>query len=268
MQWFQPTIGAVFGLVIGSFLNVVIHRGPAMWGLVENDTPPRGNLLTPRSYCPHCRKPIPAWRNIPLLSYLLQRGRCSQCHTAISPRYPIVEFLGAVSGASAVILFGLTVSGVLAATFLWSLIALAAIDWETGYLPDVLTLPLILIGIIVNIGDRFIRLQDAVVGAIAGYFVFWGIAVIFKHVRGREGLGLGDAKLLAALGAWSGWAALAPTVFLGATLALLGVGAVYLVGTRIDGQTPIPFGPALAFSGALVFIGQAGGYLRFLAFDF
>lgn len=261
MDWISPAVGAVLGLVFGSFLNVVIHRGPAMWGLADAGEPPRGNLLVPRSYCPSCRKPIPFWRNIPLLSFIILRGRCADCSAAIPLRYLLVELLGAAAGAYAVAFFGWTLSAAFAAVFLAALITLAAIDWETGYLPDALTMPLILAGIIANIGDRFAPLTSAAIGAAAGYLVFWAVAALFQRVRGREGLGLGDAKLLAALGAWSGWMLLAPTVFLGSVLALAGVAAAHIRGAQIDAHTPLPFGPALAIAGAIVFIAKTTGYL-------
>ncbi|MBB5518765.1 prepilin peptidase [Amphiplicatus metriothermophilus] len=260
MEWFFYVTAALAGLLAGSFLNVVIYRGPSMWGLIEeSDGADRGTLLAPRSYCPQCRTRLSPLHLIPLASYLALRGRCAACGAAIPPRYPLVELAGALAALGALALFGASPEALLAAIFLWSLIALAAIDFETGFLPDALTLPLLLFGLLANVGDRFVPLEAAAVGAAAGYAAFGLIALAYAALRGREGLGAGDAKLLAAIGAWGGWPALAPAVFVGAlaTLAVVGVRAV--MGKRVDAAAPIAFGPGLCLGGAAAFLGSAAG---------
>lgn len=243
---------AFLGLIIGSFLNVVIHRGPGMWKLTE-DASRRGNLAVPRSYCPACGAPIRAAQLIPVVSYLTLGGRCASCKAPIPVRYLFVELSGAIAALTAYWLFGLTAAAFAAAVFFWILIALATIDLETGYLPDSLTLPLIFIGLLANAAGLFTTPVTAAIGAGAGYLSFRLIGEAFLRLRGKEGLGQGDAKLLAALGAWLGWPALAPAVLLAALLALGGAFAMRLAGEEITGATPIPFGPALAVAGALIF---------------
>ncbi len=250
---------AAFGLIIGSFLNVVVHRGPVMWGLIARDQHRFGGLALPRSYCPHCGQTLGVSDLIPLASFVFRGGKCRYCKAPISVRYPIIELAGAGAAVAAVALWGPSLSALLAAVFLWALIALAAIDAETGYLPDAITLPLILIGIIANIGDRFAPLQDALIGAAAGYLSFRLIGMIFKRLRGVDGLGQGDAKLLAALGAWGGWALLPVTVFLAALLALVGVIFAVVLGKSVDRDTEVPFGPALVVAGGLAFMLTGAG---------
>ncbi len=251
MLLISPILAALLGLIIGSFLNVVIHRGPAMWKLVDDDSR-RGNLAFPRSYCAACHAPIARAHLVPLAGYVALRGKCALCSAPISIRYPIVELLGAAAALGAYLLFGTTVSAFLAAIFFWFLIALAAIDLETGFLPDALTLPLIAIGFAANTAGFFAPLTDVVIGAATGYLVFWVIGALFQRLRGMEGLGQGDAKLLAALAAWLGWQAIAPVVFVAALTALAGIFVMRLAGRETSNTTPIPFGPALAFSGALI----------------
>jgi leader peptidase (prepilin peptidase)/N-methyltransferase len=233
------------GLTVGSFLNVVIHRGPVLWGLV--DGPTRGDLVAPRSYCPSCKTPLRIANLIPVLSYFAQRGRCARCDARISARYPIVETFGAASAVLAVLMFGWTPAALAAAIFAFALIPLAVIDLETGYLPDAITLPLIGAGLAANAAELFTPLRDAVIGAAAGFTAFWAIGVIYERLRKRDGLGLGDAKLLAAIGAWTGWAHL-PIVILIAALGTLGVIAVRQ-GMKADDA--IPFGPGLCAAGFL-----------------
>ncbi len=255
--WFQYFLSLGLGALAGSFLNVVIWRGPAMWGLVESEgSASRGNLLAPRSYCPSCRTPIQTSHNVPLISYLFLRGRCASCAQPINPRYLIVEALGAAAGLAAIYFYGAGLAAVLAGVYLLVLIALAAIDLETGYLPDMLTLPLIAIGLAANVGGLFVPFREAVIGAVAGYLSLWAVSAGYKALRGREGLGLGDAKLLAALGAWTGWMALPVIVLVAAVTTLIVVGAMSMRSQEIDAETAIPFGPALAFSGAIVFLWQ------------
>lgn len=246
-DWPVIVLAGVAGLLIGSFLNVVIHRGPGMWKLIDAD--PRGDLLTPRSYCPSCRRPIPASGLVPILSYLRQGGKCLHCGSAISPRYPIVEALGGLTGVAAFAVFGPTAQALGAAIFGWALIALAVIDLETGYLPDAINYPLIAAGLAANATGLFASLVEALAGAAAGYVLFWAMAKAFERLRGKEGLGLGDAKLLAAIGAWGGWIILPAVVFAAAASTL-----VVLVLARSRGgasalDQPAPFGPGLCAAG-------------------
>ncbi len=260
MHWVFYITAIFAGLIAGSFLNVVIHRGPALWGLTK-DNGGRGTFWAPRSYCPNCKAAISNFDLVPLLSFLFLRGKCRACGGAIAARYPIVEFVAAVAAAASVAIFGLSLSAFFAALFLLALIALAAIDAETGYLPDAITVPLIWLGLIANLGDRFVPLQSAVIGAVAGYVAFWTVSAAYRLVRRREGLGGGDAKLLAAVGAWSGWLALAPAVLAGAIIALAGILALVILGRKIGAETPVPFGPALCLGGALVFLAAGVGEL-------
>lgn len=220
------------------------------------DGPPRGSLLLPRSYCPHCRTPIARAHLAPLFGYLALRGRCASCAAKISVRYPIVECAGAGAAVVAVLAFGATASGLFAAIFFWSLIALALIDLETGFLPDAIVLPLAVVGVIANAGGRFASLHESLIGAFAGFIALAAIGAAYRKLRGRDGLGLGDAKLLAAIGAWCGWTALAPSVFLGALATLVGVAMVRLQGRKINGATAVPFGPGLCFGGAAILLAQ------------
>ncbi len=210
----------VVGLCVGSFLNVVIHRLPKMlerrWradcaDLGGQPVPdePAYNLVVPRSACPACGHRISAVENIPLVSWLALSGRCRACKVRISARYPLVELLGGMLAAAAIWRFGATAQGVAACALLWTLLALTFVDIDTQYLPDDLTLPLLWGGLVANLAGLFVPLQEAVVGAIAGYLVLWSIYWLFKLIRGKEGMGYGDFKLLAALGAWLGWKALA-----------------------------------------------------------
>jgi len=264
MKFTSPDIAnlaliALLGLVVGSFLNVLIFRGPAIWKLIEPEHP-RGSLWGPRSQCPSCNSQIKSWHNIPLLSYLILKGQCADCSAKIPLRYPVVEALGALAAIISVALFGWNLSALVAALYLWTLIVLGAIDFETGYLPDALTLPLIALGLLVNaIGSigGFASRPEAFIGAIAGYGSFWLIAFYYERIRGREGLGMGDAKLLAALGAWCGWPALAPIVLIASVGALGFVGFAAIRGKNVEADTLIRFGPALALAGIIVFVAQA-----------
>lgn len=248
-------------MLVGSFLNVVIHRGPAVWKLVDDDSR-RGDFSRPRSYCPTCGQQLRAYHLVPLLSYLALRGKCAACASPIPARYPLVEFLAAAAGVIAVAIAGAPGPAAAAALFFWMLLALAVIDLETGYLPDALTLPLLVLGLAVNSIALFTPLVDAAIGAAVGYGAFRLIAVVFEKLRGIEGLGGGDAKLLAALGAWLGWQALAPLVFIAALLALAGIGLGALRGQKTSRETPLPFGPALAAAGALTLVALQTGWLN------
>ncbi|WP_153099336.1 prepilin peptidase [Paraburkholderia hayleyella] len=257
-------IGAVaFGLIIGSFLNVVVHRVPIMleraWradiseltGQPAGETPTgRYNLWLPRSACPHCAHTLKAWENIPLLSYVLLRGRCSHCHARVSLRYPLLELASALCAVASLLTFGPNGMALAAFGLCATLLAMSAIDIDTHLLPDSMTLPLLWAGLIVNFNGTFASLPDAVLGAIAGYLVLWCVHWLFRLVRGIEGMGYGDFKLLAALGAWLGWAALPQIVLLAAVagaatgLAATGIG-------RMRFEEPLPFGPFLATAGAI-----------------
>jgi leader peptidase (prepilin peptidase)/N-methyltransferase len=256
---------AVFGLAIGSFLNVVIHRLPRM---MENEwkaqcaelassepvpAGPRYNLVVPSSHCPHCRTPLRAIDNIPLVSWVALRGKCGHCGTRISARYPIVEALTAALSVVVAYRFGFTPATLLALVFTWTLVALTFIDADTTLLPDDLTLPLLWLGLGSNVFGTFVPLQDAVIGAMAGYLALWSIYWLFKLATGKEGMGYGDFKLLAALGAWMGWKALLPIVLLSSLVGAL-VGIVLIVLARRGREIPIPFGPYLAAAGLIVLL--------------
>ncbi|HRX39403.1 MAG TPA: prepilin peptidase [Parvularculaceae bacterium] len=265
MQWFIYATALILGLLAGSFLNVVIYRAPAMLGLEGENRRARGDLIAPRSHCPACRTQIRNVDLIPLFSFVALRGKCRACGAPIPLRYPIVELLGAVAALSSIFIFDATLDAGFAALFFLALIALGAIDHETGYLPDAITLPLIALGLAANIYGRFAAITDAVIGAALGYLVFALIAFGYERLRGREGLGGGDAKLLAAIGAWGGWMILAPTVFIGALLALSLIAASSLSGRKLDMTTPVRFGPALCLAGAAAFIALRLGLPLFAA---
>ena len=260
-QIFLLTSAGAIGLCVGSFLNVVIHRLPILlergWQaqcaeMRGEEVPelPRYNLAVPRSSCPACGHSITMLENIPVLSWLVLRGKCSACKAPISFRYPLVEILGAAIAIAAVISFGLTIKGFAAAGLLWTLLALTCIDLDTQLLPDDLTLPLLWAGLIVNLAGIFTPLSSAVIGAVAGYLVLWSIYWLFKLIRGKEGMGYGDFKLLAALGAWLGWQMLPVIVLLSSAVgAVVGIGLT--VFRRRDHNVPIAFGPYLAAAGAI-----------------
>ena len=249
----------LFSLLIGSFLNVVIHRLPKMmeadWHVQCAELrgepppePPRYNLSLPRSACPQCGHQITALENIPLISWLWLRGRCSACRTPISARYPLVELLTALLSAAAAWKWGVSIQTLGALFLIWTLIALAFIDLDTTLLPDSLTLPLLWLGLLFNLGGHFSNLTDAVLGAIAGYGVLWSVYWLFKLVTGKEGMGFGDFKLLAAIGAWLGWQMLPVTLLLSSVVgATIGIAMIVLV--KHDRRVPIPFGPYLAGGG-------------------
>lgn len=263
---------ALLGLIVGSFLNVVIHRLPKMmeneWRsqcaeLEGKEAPETGryNLLVPRSACPSCNAPIRAIDNIPVLSWLLLRGRCAKCAKPISPRYPIVEAVTGALSALVVWKFGFGWPAAAVLVFTWTLIALTFIDADTTLLPDDLTLPLLWLGLLVNMLGWLpgISLRDAVAGAMAGYLVLWTIYWAFRLATGKEGMGYGDFKLLAALGAWMGWKALLPIVLLSSVVGAV-VGIVLIVLARRGREIPIPFGPYLAAAGFIVMM--AGEYFK------
>ncbi len=254
-------LAAVLGLFVGSFLNVVIHRLPRMmereWHAQAAEL--RGepapdeetfNLATPRSRCPHCGHQIGALENIPVISYVALRGRCRHCNATIGGRYPVVELLTAVLSGYAAWHFGFGLAAGGALLFLWAMIALAFIDLDTQLLPDSMTLPLVWIGLAFNLGATYAELPDAVVGAIAGYLSLWSVYWLFKLATGKEGMGYGDFKLLAAIGAWLGWQMLPLTILFSSLVgAVTGVG---LIAVKRHGRSvPIPFGPYLAAAGVI-----------------
>jgi leader peptidase (prepilin peptidase)/N-methyltransferase len=258
---FFALVALVLGLSVGSFLNVVIHRLPKMlerrWKadcaeLAGTTLPPepRYNLVVPRSACPACGHGITALENVPVVSWLALRGKCSACKAAISVRYPLVEIVGGALALAAFWRFGATPTGAAAAVFLWTLLALTCIDFDTQLLPDDLTLPLLWGGLLANLFGLFAPLKDAVIGAIAGYLALWTIYGLFKLIRGKEGMGYGDFKLLAALGAWLGWQVLPLVVLLSSVVgALIGIGLLLFKGR--DHNVPLAFGPYLAIAGGL-----------------
>ncbi len=249
----------LFSLLIGSFLNVVIHRLPKMmeadWhvqcaelrGEAIADTPAY-NLWLPRSACPQCGHQITALENIPLISWLFLRGRCSACSTPISARYPLVEVLVAVLSAAVAWKWGVSMQTLGALLLVWMLVVLAFIDLDTTLLPDSLTLPLVWLGLLFNMNGLFVPLADAVIGAMAGYLILWSVYWLFKLVTGKDGMGYGDFKLLAAIGAWLGWQMLPVTLLLSSVVgAVVGIAMIVLV--KHDRRVPIPFGPYLAGGG-------------------
>ena len=211
---------------------------------------PAYNLVVPRSACPACGHAISAVENIPLVSWLALSGRCRACKVRISVRYPLVELLGGVLAAAAVWRFGATAQGLAACALLWTLLALTFIDFDTQYLPDDLTLPLLWGGLVANLWGLFVPLPEAVVGAVAGYLALWSIYWLFKLIRGKEGMGYGDFKLLAALGAWLGWKMLPLIILLSSVVGAV-VGIALIVFKGRDHQVPLAFGPYLAAAGAI-----------------
>ena len=262
-----PWLCLAFGLCVGSFLNVVIYRLPKImerdWAVqcaeLRGEEPPKQepfNLALPRSRCPACAHPIAALENIPLASYLALRGKCSACGARISPRYPLVEALSGLASAYAAWHFGFGLAAFAAMLFLWCMIALSFIDFDTQLLPDSITLPLLWAGLLLNLGDTFVDLGSAVIGAAAGYLSLWSVYWGFRIATGKEGMGFGDFKLLAAVGAWLGWQML-PLVVLASSFvgAIIGISLMLLA--KHGRNVPIPFGPYLAVAGVIsLFWGQ------------
>lgn len=269
------TICTVLGLLVGSFLNVVAYRLPIMlqreWKEqcceyleIENTIPDSNessarfkifNLQKPSSHCPQCNHGVKPWENIPLLSYLFLGGKCSNCKTKISPRYPSVEFVSGVLSGLVAYSSGATWLTLALLILCWSLIALTLIDFDHQLLPDNITIPLLWLGLLVNTLDLGfgVSLRDAVIGAIAGYLVLWSFYWLFKLATGKEGMGYGDFKLLAALGAWMGWQSLLPIIILSSLVgALFGLGMIIIMGR--DRSIPMPFGPFLTGAGFIMVI--------------
>ncbi|UMR33323.1 A24 family peptidase [Massilia sp. MB5] len=257
-------IAGIFGLMIGSFLNVVIYRLPKMMQR-ESDNyvaaesgkqlphTDRFNLMVPRSACPHCGHQVTALENVPVFSWLALRGKCSGCKNPISARYPLIEALTALLSAGLVWQFGSGYMGLATLVFAWMLIAMTFIDADTQLLPDDLTYPLLWAGLLVNLNGTFVPLRDAVIGAAAGYLALWSIFWLFKLATGKEGMGYGDFKLLAALGAWLGWAMLPSIILLSSVVGAV-VGICLIVFARHGRNNPIPFGPYLAAAGMIALI--------------
>lgn len=254
----------ILGLLVGSFLNVVIYRLPkSLEGEWKSDCcellniePPKIEKLGiafPNSHCPKCKAAIKPWENIPVISYLLLKGKCSNCQARISPRYPLIEIAAGLLSGLIIYTFGLTAQGGLALVMTWALVALTMIDIDTQLLPDNITLPLMWLGLIANYFGVFTSLENAFWGAVAGYLSLWSVYWLFKIITGKEGMGFGDFKLLAALGAWMGWQALPLIIILSSFVgAIIGVAGILILGR--DRNVPIPFGPYLAIAGWIALI--------------
>ncbi|MES9893346.1 MAG: A24 family peptidase [Candidatus Thiodiazotropha endolucinida] len=259
-QWAFLLSVILTGLVVGSFLNVVIHRLPKMmeqqWRrdcqelegvLSEQETTPY-NLNRPASHCPKCGHKIRPWENIPIISWLMLKGRCSQCNTLISPRYPIIEAVTSILSMVVALHFGFTWATLAALFLTWALIALSVIDFDVQLLPDNITLPFLWLGLLISLGNVFTDPRTALIGAAAGYLSLWSVYQLFKRLTGKEGMGYGDFKLLAMLGAWLGWHYLPQIILLSALVGAV-VGILLIVVRGRDRNIPIPFGPYLAAAG-------------------
>ena len=276
----EPTFfvgfSVIFGLMVGSFLNVVIHRLPKMmentekayvaeaYGVKPTEALPiKYNIVSPRSACPTCGHSISALENVPIISWLMLGGKCKGCKAKISRRYPLIEALTGLLIGAVAYKFGYSFTSLFAFIFVFALVALTFIDFDTQLLPDDITLPLLWLGLIFNFNTGFTDLKSAVLGAILGYLILWSVYWLFKIVTGKEGMGYGDFKLLAAIGAWFGWQILPAVILLSSVVgAMIGIGLIIFKGK--GGGTAIPFGPFLALGGiAALFFGQqlAGFYL-------
>jgi len=259
-SWLFQLFVFLIGLSVGSFLNVVIYRLPKMmeqqWTrdcreLLGEPAPadsPRFDLSQPPSHCPNCNHRIRPWENIPLVSWLALRGRCSNCRNPISPRYPAVEAVTGLLSLAVAWHFGFTWTTAGALCLTWALIALSMIDFDTQLLPDNITLPFLWLGLLLSLSPYFADPRSALIGAAAGYLSLWSVYQLFKRLTGKEGMGYGDFKLLAMLGAWLGWQSLPQIILLSAMVgAIVGVSLILLRGR--DRNIPIPFGPYLAAAG-------------------
>lgn len=237
---YTVTVAFVFGLAVGSFLNVVIYRLPR-----------RIDVARPRSFCPHCGEPIPWYRNIPLLTWLVQRGRCAECAGSIPVRYPLVELATGVVLAAAVWRWGVSWSAVVSAVFACAMLVLAVVDLEFRILPNAITVPGIAAGLLASLVDPRVRFVDAAIGAVVGGGLLYGVAWLYLAARGREGMGMGDVKMIAMVGAFLGWQGALLTVFLGALLGSV-AGVAVLAVRRGEWDTELPFGTFLALGAVLV----------------
>ncbi len=267
--WPLLVLSSIFGLIIGSFLNVVIYRTPIMlarrwraecYSYLKLEPPADAeatgghySIVWPLSACPKCSARIHAWQNIPVVSYLFLQGKCARCAAPIGIRYPLVEILTALLSALVMAQFGVTVEGFAALILTWILIVLAGIDIDTHLLPDSICLPLLWLGLVVNSCGLYTDLPASVWGAIIGYMSLWSVFWIFRLATGRDGMGFGDFKLLAALGAWMGWQAL-PMIILSASVSGLTIAIIRMVMFSHDRRAPIAFGPYLALGGWLSFM--------------
>ncbi len=279
----NPTAAAlaalVFGLLVGSFLNVVILRLPRrlewqwkqdsreMLGIQDTYDPAPPGIVVESSHCPHCGHKLAPWENLPLVSFIALGGKCRQCRSPISWQYPLVELLTGLLFAACILRFGTGVEGGLALVFTGLLIAMAGIDLRTTWLPDQLTQPLLWIGLLASLVTVYVDPASAILGAAAGYLSLWSVYKLFKLVTGKEGMGYGDFKLLAALGAWCGIKAILSILLISSVVGAI-VGSLWLLLKGKDRSTQIPFGPYLAIAGWIVFISGAdllGMYLSWLA---
>lgn len=264
--WLFITTIIIIGLSVGSFLNVVIYRVPIMlekeWRSechsflevqVVGPDNPKFNLLKPDSSCPSCGHKIRFWENIPVISYLFLKGKCSNCSAHISLQYPTVEIVTAALSLAVALKYGVTIQTIFGLILTWSLISLTMIDAKKMLLPDNITLPILWLGLLVNTFGVFTNLHSAVLGAAIGYMVLWSIYKLFKKITGKEGMGYGDFKLLATLGAWMGWEMLPQIILLSSFVGAF-IGIAMIIFTRHDKNIPIPFGPYLAIAGWIAFI--------------
>lgn len=266
---FYITAVSILGLLVGSFLNVVIYRLPVIFkrewrkdctnyleenfdAKIELDTGKEPtepfNLVKPDSTCPHCHHEIRAWENIPVISYIFLKGKCSNCKTPISFRYPFIEILSAALAAACAWKFGFSLAGFSAIVLSWALISLSLIDYDTQYLPDQITLPFLWLGLLLNLNNTFTDIHSAIIGAVAGYLVLWSVYQLFKLLTKKEGMGFGDFKLLALLGAWMGWHFLPVIIILSSLVGSI-IGITLIVLKKHEREIPIPFGPYLAVAG-------------------
>ena len=265
----------LLGLLVGSFLNVVIHRLPKMmereWTsdcqeLLGQDSPAAGryDLLVPRSACPHCQHQIRWWENIPVFSYLFLRGRCSACKAPISARYPLIEAITGLLFAWCGYRYGATWAALAWCAFAALLVSMTCIDWDTQLLPDDLTYSLLWLGLLASVlGWTDVPLASAVIGAAAGYLSLWIVTQVFKLLTGKVGMGNGDFKLFAALGAWLGWQALVPIILLSCVVGIV-VGVAMKMAHKSERGAPIPFGPFLAGAGFLAMFMGVPTLLQFI----
>ncbi len=256
-------VSSIIGLMIGSFLNVVIYRLPKMmeieWEQNCSEEKPlerKFNLASPASSCPHCSHRISAIENIPVLSYCWLKGKCSQCKKSISLRYPAIELLSALSVALSFWHFGYSFTAIAASFFILALITLTAIDLDTHLLPDTITLPLLWLGLLFNLNEGFVDINSAVIGAALGYLILWSVYWLFKLITKKEGMGYGDFKMLAAIGAWFGWQAL-PAVILLSSLAGSIAGLSMITFGKSHRNSQIPFGPFIAAAGIIMLFSGA-----------